>query len=93
MTQTTTQTFLLTYLFDFESFLSGQKVINEELSQLNLVQMITYLEEELSQVEAIGDDQVTAEYREVLAELRELDEPAYAKLKAEVLDLEPVSES
>ncbi|MGT2637031.1 hypothetical protein ACVRWL_04430 [Streptococcus ratti] len=88
---TTTEMILMTYLFEIDEWVKGNKVIQKEQAQLTKAELLTVIKNDFTTLQA---DQITdyeEELQTTITVLEAMSEPQFQKMKLDMLSWEPIA--
>ncbi|WP_159544601.1 hypothetical protein [Streptococcus halichoeri] len=88
---TTTDMILMTYLFEIDEWLKGNKVIQKEQAQLTKEELVTVIRNDVTTLQADQTTDYEEDLQTTLTTLEALSEAQFQKMKLEMLSWEPTA--
>ncbi|WP_273449407.1 hypothetical protein [Streptococcus ferus] len=88
---TTTEMILMTYLFEIDEWVKGNKVIQKEQAQLTKAELLTVIKNDFTTLQADQTTDYEEELQTTITVLEAMSEPQFQKMKLDMLSWEPIA--
>ncbi|WP_373760134.1 hypothetical protein [Streptococcus ferus] len=88
---TTTEMILMTYLFEIDEWVKGNKVIQKEQAQLTKAELVTVIKNDFTTLEADQTTDYEEELQTTITVLEAMSEPQFQKIKLDMLSWVPIA--